>query len=273
MTKPVSGGTSSGVSAKPFAGQHAVVTGGARGIGAAIAEALAARGADITITGRTASTLDTAKARIADAHGVRVGAMIGDAADEAAMKAGFAAAAEAFGAPSILVNNAGRGDSAPFKRMDVAFLQSMLDVNLISNFVCTQAALPAMLEAGYGRIISIASSASLVGYRYVSGYVAAKHAVLGLTRSLALETATKGVTVNAVCPGYVETDLTGDTIANIVEKTGMSAADARGQLSAGNPQGRLVEPEEVANAVCWLALAESHSITGQAIAVAGGEIM
>ena len=149
----------------------------------------------------------------------------------------------------------------------------MVEINLLSTFLCIRQALPAMTEAGYGRIINIASTAGLVGYRYVTAYVASKHGVVGLTRSLALETAKSGVTVNAVCPGYVETDMTADTIANIVEKTGMDAEAARAQLAQGNPQGRLIDPEEVANAVVWLARPDSGSITGQSIPVAGGEVM
>jgi NAD(P)-dependent dehydrogenase (short-subunit alcohol dehydrogenase family) len=173
----------------------------------------------------------------------------------------------------ILVNNAGRGESVPVKRMDLAFLRRMLDVNLASTFLCIQQALPAMTEAGYGRIVNVASTAGLVGYRYVSAYVAAKHAVVGLTRALALELAKTGITVNAVCPSYVETDMTKDTLANIAAKTGRSEAEARAELAKGNPQGRLIAPEEVASVVSWLALPASHSITGLAIPVAGGEVM
>ena len=151
--------------------------------------------------------------------------------------------------------------------------ERVIAVNLTGTFVCTQAALPAMLEAGYGRIINISSTAGLKGYGYVSAYCAAKHAVVGLTRSLALETAKKGVTVNAVCPGYTETGLVRETIDNIVAKTGRSVEDATAELAASNPQGRLVQPWEVAETVAWLALPASASITGQAIPVAGGEVM
>jgi NAD(P)-dependent dehydrogenase (short-subunit alcohol dehydrogenase family) len=258
--------------AMPFAGQHALVTGGGRGIGAAIAEALARGGARVTVVGRTLATLEAQRDRLT-AAGAKAHAAAADVTDEDAVAAAFASATEAFGAPSILVNNAGRGESVPFKRMDRAFLQKMIDINLTSAFLCTQRALPAMTEAGFGRIVNVASTAGLIGYRYVSAYVASKHAVIGLTRALALETATTGVTVNAVCPSYVETDMTADTIANIVEKTGTTADKARAQLVAGNPQGRMIQPDEVANAACWLALPASGSITGQALAVAGGEVM
>lgn len=256
-----------------FKGQHALVTGGGRGIGAAIADALAAHGASLTLLGRTAATLEAKQAELAGRFGVTAGIAAADVTDEAAVEAAFAGAVAERGPISILVNNAGRGDSAPFKRTTTEFFMRMVEVNLLSTFLCIRQALPAMAEAGYGRIVNIASTAGLVGYRYVTAYVASKHGVVGLTRSLALETAKTGVTVNAVCPGYVETDMTADTIANIVKKTGMEAGAARAQLAQGNPQGRLIDPAEVANAVVWLARPDSGSITGQSIPVAGGEIM
>lgn len=266
-----SGGSSPG--ARSFEGHHAVVTGGGRGIGAAIAADLAAQGAKVTLMGRTLETLEDHKATLEASYGAEVACVAVDVTDEASVTAGFAAASDTFGAPQILVSNAGRGDSMPFKRMDRDFLQRMIDMNLTSTYLCIREVLPAMSAAGYGRIVNVASTAGLIGYRYVSAYVASKHAVIGLTRSLALETAKTGVTVNAVCPGYVETDMTQDTIANIVDKTGCSAEEAYDQLAASNPQGRLIAPAEVAHAVSWLASPDSHSITGQAIPVAGGEVM
>ena len=254
-------------------GQHALVTGGGRGIGAAIADALAAHGASLTVLGRTAATLEAKQADLAGRFGVAAGIVAADATDEAAVEMAFAQAAAERGPISILVNNAGRGDSAPFKRTTTDFFMRMVEINLLSTFLCIRQVLPAMTAAGYGRIINIASTAGLVGYRYVSAYVASKHGVVGLTRSLALETARTGVTVNAVCPGYVETDMTADTIANIVEKTGMNAEAARAQLAQSNPQGRLIDPAEVASAVVWLARPGSGSITGQSIPVSGGEVM
>lgn len=254
-------------------GQHALVTGGGRGIGAAIAGALAAQGAALTLLGRTASTLEAKQAELAECFGAAAGVAAADVTDEAAVEAAFAQAVADRGPVSILVNNAGRGDSAPFKRTTTEFFMRMVEINLLSTFLCIRQALPMMTEAGYGRIINVASTAGLVGYRYVTAYVASKHGVVGLTRSLALETAKSGVTVNAVCPGYVETDMTADTIANIVEKTGMDAEAARAQLAQGNPQGRLIDPEEVANVVVWLSRPDSGSITGQSIPVAGGEVM
>jgi NAD(P)-dependent dehydrogenase (short-subunit alcohol dehydrogenase family) len=149
----------------------------------------------------------------------------------------------------------------------------MLAVNLTGTFLCTQAALPDMLAAGGGRIVNIASTAAQRGYAYVSAYVAAKHGVLGLTRSLALELARKGITVNAVCPGYTETDILRESIANVVAKTGRSEAQARAEFAAGNPQQRIVQPQEVADAVRWLCGEGASAITGQAISVSGGEVM
>lgn len=260
-------------SARPLAGQHALVTGGNRGIGAAVAEQLAGLGAAVTLVARDQASLEAQRQAIADAHGVPVTAAAADVTDEAAVARAFEAARAANGAVHILVNNAGTGKSAPFKRTDRALWDAMIAVNLTSVYLCTRAALPAMIEAKYGRIVNVASTAGLTGYRYVSAYVAAKHGVVGLTRALALETATTGVTVNAVCPGYVDTEMTRATIANIVEKTGASEEQALAQLTAVNPQGRLIAPAEVASAVAWLALPAQGSITGQAIAVAGGEVM
>jgi 3-hydroxybutyrate dehydrogenase len=149
----------------------------------------------------------------------------------------------------------------------------MIDINLTSTFLCMQQAVPAMTEAKYGRIVNVASTAGLIAYRYVSAYVASKHAVVGLTKAYALELAKTGITVNAVCPSYVETEMTKDTIANIVKKTGRSEAETRAELAKSNPQERLIAPGEVASVVSWLALPASHSITGLAIPVAGGEVM
>jgi len=257
----------------PLAGQHALITGATRGIGAAIAETLGALGANLTLIGRDREMLDERAGAIAGATGVNVDVETADVSDASAIDHAFESAVAAIGPISILVNNAGSGKSAPFHKMARELWDSMIAVNLTGTFICTQAALPAMLDAGNGRIINVASTAGLIGYGYVSAYCAAKHAVVGLTRSLALETAKKGVTVNAVCPGYTETDLVRDTIDNIVAKTGRSVEDATAELAASNPQGRLVQPWEVAETVAWLALPASASITGQSIPIAGGEVM
>tara|TARA_R110002110_G_scaffold78717_8_gene206226 strand:- start:1175 stop:2023 length:849 start_codon:yes stop_codon:yes gene_type:complete len=262
-----------GLQGSPLTGQHALVTGATRGIGAAIAETLGRLGADLTLIGRDREMLDERAGRIAGAHGVGVHVETADVSDTALIDKAFQSAVAANGQIAILVNNAGSGKSAPFHKMERALWDSMIAVNLTGTFICTQAALPAMLDAGYGRIINVASTAGLIGYGYVSAYCAAKHAVIGLTRSLALETAKKGITVNAVCPGYTETDLVRETIDNIVAKTGRTVEDATVELAASNPQGRLVQPWEVAETVAWLALPASASITGQAIPIAGGEVM
>lgn len=254
-----------------LAGKHAFVTGGSRGIGAAIARDLLMHGARVTVSARNADAL-AATVNDLSQFG-QVDHVIADlAAPESVMDA-FSKARSRFGPVDILVNNAGQAQSAPFLKTDDALWQNMLAANLTSTFHCTHAALPDMLASGWGRIVNVVSTAGLTGYKYVSAYCAAKHGVIGLTRSLAMELATKGVTVNAICPGYTETGIVRETIANIVAKTGRSEVDALAELTAGNPQKRLVQPEEVANAVTWLCLPGSGAMNGQAIAVAGGEIM
>ena len=185
----------------------------------------------------------------------------------------FAAARAAAGPVAILVNNAGQAESVPFHRMDAAHWQRMLAVNLTGTFTCTQAALPDLLAAGAGRIVNVASTAGLRGYAYVAAYAAAKHGVIGLTRSLALELAAKGITVNAVCPGYTDTDIVRDSVARVASKTGRSTAEAQAEFVRGNPQGRLVSPAEVADTVAWLCGDGAAAVTGQSISVSGGEVM
>lgn len=255
---------------RPLSGRHALVTGGGRGIGAAIARSLLEQGAAVSLLGRDRPTLEAA-AREMSALG-EVACFAADVADPDAVGAAFTDAA-ARGTIDILVNNAGQAHSAPFLKTDARLWRDMMSVNLEGTFHCTQAALPGMLGKGWGRIVNVASTAGLTGYAYVSAYCAAKHGVIGLTRALAIELAAKGVTVNAVCPGYTDTDMVRETVANIVQKTARSAEQARAELAAGNPQKRLVAPEEVANAVVWLCLPQSAAMNGQAIAVAGGEVM
>lgn len=252
-------------------GKHAVVTGGATGIGYAIAHALLAQGVKVTITGRTEVNLQTAQRQLNDAGLIQT--IVMDVSNSASVSAGFAQAVERFGSIDILINNAGQAGSAAFLKTSEAQWQQMLAVNLTGTFLCTQQVLPAMLAQSWGRIVNVASTAGLKGYAYVAAYAAAKHGVIGLTKSLALEVAQKGVTVNAVCPGYTETDIVRDAIANIMAKTGRSEEQARAELTAANPQRRLIQPEEVADAVLWLCSPVSASQNGQAIAVAGGEVM
>lgn len=257
----------------PFARHHAVVTGGGRGIGAAIAEALARLGASVSLIGRNAETLQVTADRIAKDYGVKVASASADVADETAVQKAISSVRDVLGAPTILVNNAGVAVSAPFLKSNAAFWRNVLDIDLMGSVYCTQAVLPAMLESKWGRIINIASTAGVTGYAYVTTYCAAKHGMIGLTRALAIETARTGVTVNAVCPGYTDTEMTSQTIANIIKKTGRSREEALASLVAHNPQGRLIQPSEVADAVVWLCGDHAASVTGQSIAIAGGEVL
>lgn len=252
-------------------GRHALVTGGGRGIGAAIARALLERGAKVTIGGRNQDALAATVAELSALGEIDWVPM--DVANADSVAQAFAAAQARFGPVAVLVNNAGQATSAPILKTSEAMWQQMLAVNLTGSWHCIRAALPGMLEARWGRIVNVASTAGLTGYGYVSAYCAAKHGLVGLTRSVALEVASKGVTVNAVCPGYTETDIVRDAVANIVAKTGRSEAEALAELAAGNPQKRLVQPDEVANAVAWLCMPGAGAMNGQSVAVAGGEVM
>jgi 3-hydroxybutyrate dehydrogenase len=245
---------------------HALVTGGGRGIGREIAATLARAGATVTVLGRSRATLDEAIAA-----GTAHFASVADVADQAAIGAAIAQAASRQPI-DILIANAGIAESAPFAKSDAALFRRMMDVDFMGVVHAIQATLPGMRDRPYGRIIAIASTAGLKGYAYASAYSAAKHAVVGLVRSLALELATTRVTVNAVCPGFTDTDLLSGSIDNIMNKTGRSREQAVADLANRNPQGRLVTPAEVADTVLWLCSEGAGAITGQAIAVAGGEV-
>jgi len=251
-----------------LAGKHALVTGGSRGIGAAVVSLLLAHGARVTVLSRSKPT---GNADVAPETSRDFEYITADVTNYEDVNRAFAEARSRFGSVNILVNNVGQAVSAPFLKTDLTIWRSMFDINLDGTFYCTHAALPDMLEARWGRIVNMASTAGLIGYAYVSAYCAAKHALIGLTRSLALEVASKGITVNAVCPGYTETDMLKESLNKIVTKTGRSREQALADLVARNPQKRLIQPGEVANAVAWLSLPGSEAINGQTIAVSGGE--
>ena len=238
-------------------GRRALVTGGGTGIGLACARALAEAGAEVTVLGRREAPL-----RAAVAAGAATELVVAD----------VTANLPQLPPCDLLVNAAGAAESAPFLRTDAAMWRRMLDANLLGAVAVTRAALPGMLEAGFGRVVNIASTAALKGYPYVTAYVAAKHGLLGLTRALALEVAGRGVTINAVCPGFTETPLLDASVAALAARTGRDAAEACAALARHNPQGRLVRPEEVAAAVLFLCLPEAAAVNGAALPVSGGEV-
>ena len=245
---------------------HAVVTGATRGIGREIASRLTQAGAVVTALGRQRAALDDLVA-----EGFARFSAIADVTDQAAVSAAIVQAAKRQPI-DILIANAGAAESAAFAKSDAALFRRMMDVNFMGVVHSIQAALPSIRERPHGRIVAIASTAGLKGYAYVSAYAAAKHAVVGLVRSLALELASTRVTVNAVCPGFTDTDLVAGSIDTIMKKTGRDRAQAIAELTKHNPQGRLVSPAEVADTVLWLCGEGAAAITGQAIVVAGGEI-
>jgi NAD(P)-dependent dehydrogenase (short-subunit alcohol dehydrogenase family) len=249
--------------------RHALITGGGRGIGAAIARRLAADGMRLTMTGRDGAALQA----FADTLPTDTLAVAGDVSDAAQVAAVFAAARARFGPVQVLVNNAGQAATAPLHKTDDALWARMLAVNLTGTFLCTREALADMRAAGAGRIVNVASTAGQRGYAYCSAYAAAKHGVIGLTRSLALEVARQGITVNAVCPGFADTDIVADAVAAVVQRGGRSAEQARAEFTRHNPQGRLVQPDEVAALVAWLCSDAAASVHGQSLSVSGGEVM
>lgn len=250
-----------------LAGRHAFITGGGGGIGAAVAAALAGHGANVTLMGRNRERLDRTAATVGEALIV-----CADVRHEESVAGAFTAAKERFGPVDVLVNAAGLASSALLAETSTPDWQDIIDANLTGVFLCCRAAVGPMAEAGFGRIVNVASTAGLRGYRYVAAYCAAKHGVIGLTKALALETAAAGVTVNAVCPGYTETTMLEEAVGNVVARTGKNSDAARAALLRGTPRRAFTRPIEVADAVAWLCLPGSEAITGQAIAVDGGEL-
>jgi len=244
-------------------GQHAVVTGGSRGIGAAIARALGERGAKVTVMSRSpGNDLDASVTAIAC-----------DVTDQTSITSAFAQAVKVNGAIHVLVNNAGAAEGAPFAKMTRDIWDRMIAVNLTSTYACSAEVIPAMLAAKKGRIVNVASTAGLRGYKTMTAYCAAKHGVVGLTRALALETAKHGVTVNAVCPGYTDTDLTDGSVSNLAEVFKVTEEEARAMLVRTIPRGSLITPGEVASAVAWLCAPDASAVTGIALPIAGGEVV
>jgi NAD(P)-dependent dehydrogenase (short-subunit alcohol dehydrogenase family) len=255
----------------PLDGYHALVTGGGSGIGAAIARALAGAGAAVSIAGRRRGPLDEVAASLKRGKGI-----VADVTSEADCRSMVAAARAAHGPLDIVIANAGGAISAPVEKVDLAHWRQMIDLNLTGAFMTVSAALPDLTRgrttpSSLRRIVFVASTAGLKGYAYVAAYCAAKHGVVGLARALAVELAPRGVTVNAVCPGYTETPMLAAAVANIASKTGRAPEQVRADLAKANSDGRLVTPEEVAAMVLWLCSPAGQGTTGEAIPIPRGE--
>ncbi|WP_395646963.1 SDR family NAD(P)-dependent oxidoreductase [Terricaulis sp.] len=250
-----------------MSGRHAFITGGGSGIGLAAARALASAGVKLTLVGRSIDKVRAAAEEFDDAQAVAC-----DVTDELSVKSAFNEARDRYGSVDILINNAGQAPSAPFRKTDLAFWNNVLAVNLTGAFLCTHAALPDMTEAKWGRIVNVGSVCSLKGYAYVTAYCASKHGLLGLTRALAHETAKSGVTVNCVCPGYVDTPIITESVDRITAKTALNEAEAHASLIQFNPMGRIITAEEVAAAIAYLCSDLAAATNGAALPITGGEI-
>ncbi|MEO6651991.1 MAG: SDR family NAD(P)-dependent oxidoreductase [Ilumatobacteraceae bacterium] len=246
-----------------LSGRRVLITGGGSGVGADLARGFSEAGAHVVITGRRHQPLEAVADSLAN-----VEFLVGDVTDEATVVGWF----EGGGPVDVVIANAGAADSAPIHRTTLALWNEMLAVNLTGVFLTLRQGARQMRGREWGRLVTIASTAGLTGYPYVSAYSAAKHGAVGLTSSIAKELSATGITANALCPGYVDTEMTERTIANIVDKTGQDRDTARSALTSTNPQGRLIQPAEVTAAALWLCAEGSESITGQAIAIAGGEL-
>jgi 3-hydroxybutyrate dehydrogenase len=252
----------------------ALITGGGRGIGRAIALAFAKEGAQVAVAARSLDQVEKVAKELTDQFSTGALAISCDVSKVESVEQMFARVSERFGrAPDIMVNNAGIAESAPLIKTDDDHWHRHLEINLSGTFYCTRAALPQMIDRGWGRVINVASIAGKTGGPYIAAYSASKHGVLGLTRSVALEVATKGITVNAICPGYVDTEMTTRGIENITKKTRLTADEAMDSIKKMSPQNRIVEPEEVAALALLLASEDGRGITGQAINVDGGSVM
>ena len=252
----------------------ALITGGGRGIGRAIALAFAREGARVAVAARSLDQVEQVAREIANQFSTKALPVVCDVSDVASVEKLFHSLTESFGrGPDILVNNAGIAESAPITKTDDELWHRILAINLSGTFYCTRAALPQMVEHGWGRIINMASIAGKTGAPYIAAYSASKHGVLGLTRSAALEVAAKGITVNAICPGYVDTEMTTRGIENITKKTRLSADEAMESIKKMSPQNRIIDPEEVAALALLLASEEGRGINGQAINVDGGSVL
>ena len=253
-------------------GKHAIVTGGSRGIGAAVAASLVECGARVTIMGRTLEFLERKAAELRGEEGATVAAEQCDVADGESVRNAFARAVANLGPAYILVNNAGVAKSRKVMEISREIWDETLAVNLTGTFLCTTEVLPAMIEAKAGRIVNIASTAGLRGYRTMAAYAASKHGVIGFTRCVALETAKSGITVNAVCPAYTDTDMAVDAVKALMTNLGKTEEEAMAMLTRPIPRGTLITPEEVASAVTWLCSPDASGVTGIALPVAGGEV-
>lgn len=256
-----------------FFKRHVLVTGGGRGIGGAIADRFASLGAEISLVGRDRETLHLKAEDLRARHGISVHICSADISDHAQVTEAFLSCEQTFGPVEFLINNAGLVESAPFHKTGVTVWDKMIGINLNGVYYCTSHVIPKMLESGFGRVVNIASTAGLVGYRYVSAYCAAKHGVVGLTKALALETAGRGITVNAICPGYTDTDLISVAAQNIAQKTKQSESQVKETFVSNVPQGRFIQPTEIASATVWLCEQEQESITGTTINISGGEVL